>query len=246
MMSNNIKEEMNKIEIPKDLHEVSKKGVIRAKSEQPRKKYKRLRNGMVAAVMVSVIAIGLLSSPVVQAKLEKLFTYEKVNNEEQVTTGWWFMNAGEEGKLFNSLYDVEEQFLIDIPFPGKFLEVEKNALSDDHISHNVSFTKDKFGTYRYDLRTDDRLYTFHATNTSKEKPQFTAKTTNDNVIEKEIIINDISATLMGIYDTNNRFIYLEKDEWKIVIDVTAIGVGDSIAEELSEQELIEIAESISW
>ncbi|GGM24148.1 hypothetical protein GCM10011351_07360 [Paraliobacillus quinghaiensis] len=56
-MSNKIKKELNKIEIPKELHERSKKGVLQAKSEQRQKRRLPLK-GLVAAASL-VLAIGI-------------------------------------------------------------------------------------------------------------------------------------------------------------------------------------------
>jgi len=65
-MSDNIKKELEKIEIPKELHERSKLGVMKAKSEIPKRKFKKLTIPLVASLFL------LLSTGVGAANIPSL------------------------------------------------------------------------------------------------------------------------------------------------------------------------------
>jgi hypothetical protein len=59
-MSNNMKSEINKIDIPKELHERSKRGIHQAKSEMPvDKRYWMKRIGLVASLLVFLGGYGV-------------------------------------------------------------------------------------------------------------------------------------------------------------------------------------------
>ncbi|WP_342541932.1 hypothetical protein MHH33_12760 [Paenisporosarcina sp. FSL H8-0542] len=236
----NIKQELERIQIPKELHERSKLGVKKAKSEQPKRKLTTL---WVAAVMISVLGIGSLASPSVQATIENLFSFNQVEEMSQTNIGWtWGGIAGNDATIYSSVDEIEKKYSMDIPFPEQLHVAEENSSVKEYT---VNTSKDKFVSYNYYLRTEDRMYRITATNVSKEKPEFTANTTQGTVIEKEISINGMSGTLIGIQDINGYHIYIEQGDWKIVVSGFADFLdGKKGAPELTEKEIITIAESI--
>ncbi|WP_084780398.1 hypothetical protein [Bacillus massilinigeriensis] len=62
-MSNKVKQELEKIEIPNELHERVKLGVMKAKSEKPKRKFKRLMIPLVASAFV-VFSAGVAAASI--------------------------------------------------------------------------------------------------------------------------------------------------------------------------------------
>ncbi|KIL51511.1 hypothetical protein KP77_10230 [Jeotgalibacillus alimentarius] len=238
---NNIKQELESIKIPTELHESSKLGVRKAKLEQPKRRFK---NPLVAAAMISVLAFGSLLSPSVQATIEELFSFNQVEESSQSYIGWtWGGTAGDDSTTYSSVDKIESQFSLNIPFPEKLLVAEENAKSKEYT---VNTEDGKFVSYNYVLRTKDGMFRVSATNVSKEKPEFLADTARETAIEKKVSINGVSGTLIGIYDMNGYHVYIEQEDWKIVVSGFADSLdGGSAAPEITEEEIINIAESIN-
>jgi hypothetical protein len=236
----NIKRELEKIEIPKELHERTRLGVKKAKLEQPKRRFK---NPLVAAAVISVLAFGSLLSPSVQAMIEDLFSFNQVEERTQSDIGWtWGGIAGDDSTDYSSVDEIESQFSLNIPFPVEFLVAEEDASVKEY---RVDTKDGKFVSFNYFLRTEDRMYRVTTTNVSNEKPSFTANTTKETVIEKDVSINGESGTLIGIHDMNGYHIYTEQGGWKIVVSGFADSLdGESAAPEITEEEIINIAESI--
>lgn len=236
----NIKRELEKIEIPKELHKRSKLGVKKAKLEKPKRRYK---NPLVAAAVISVLAFGLLLSPSVQALIEDLFSSNQVEEKAQSIIGWtWGGISGDDSTGYSSVDEIESQFSLNIPFPVEFLAAEEVASSKEY---RVDTKDGKFVSFDYFLRTEARMYGVTTTNVSNEKPSFTANTTKETVIEKEVSINGELGTLIGIHDMNGYHIYIERGDWKIIVSGFADSLdGKSAAPEITEEEILKIAESI--
>jgi hypothetical protein len=241
----NIKQELEKIKIPKELHERSKLGVKKAKLEQPKRRFK---NSLVAAAMVSVLGFGILFSPMGQAMFEGLFEvkkFEKSANNEEMSFGFGFENVDiYEENNYGSLNEIEEMFNIKVPFPSILLSEEENKESVEY-----KLTTDEqggFSAYHYDLSTPERNYHVRATNNVDAKAKFTAETTDGIAIEKDIVINGISSKLLGINEIDGYSIYIEIENWKMIISCFDRGNSLEGLSDVKEEEVIKIAESISW
>ncbi|MBM7662903.1 hypothetical protein JOC85_003714 [Bacillus mesophilus] len=237
-MSNSFIRELEKIEVPAELHLRAMLGVEKAISEQQNKKYMKFKKPLAAASIASVVAIGVLSSPSVQATIQQLFSVNHIQEGEAFTyIGWTWKGSGDASTSFQSIGEVEEEFQMNIPFPEKLLAAEKDSLLKEYT---VNTEKGEFVSFMYSLRTEDRLYMVSATNLPKVTPEFTANTTKETVIEKKVNINGVSGTLLGIYELKDSYsLYFQTDEWKIVIDGT-----NHDGPKLTEEEMIKIAESI--
>lgn len=210
--------------------------------KQPKRKLTTL---WVATAMISVLGIGTLVSPSVQATIENLFSFNQVQETSETVIGWtWGGIGGNDTTIFSSVDEIEKEYSIDIPFPEQLHLADENSTITEY---RVDTSEDKFVSFNYRLRTEDRMYRITATNVSKEKPEFTANTTKGTVIEKEVSINGTSGTLIGIQDINGYHIYIEQGEWKIVVSGFADSLdGERIAPEITENEIIAIAESIHF
>ena len=246
-MSNKIKKELEKVEIPNELHERAKMGVDKAKSERPKIK---LKKPLVAAAVVSLLGIGALSSPPIQAALEGIFEvskYEDSSEKESISFGSGFSETGVVGEeVYTSLEQVEEIYNMNIPFPAKIWDI-KSPSNTDEFRVGVD-EEGNFISYNFDLSTDDKTheqrFSITAIKSSKEKVNFDAETKDGTAINKDITVNDTKAKLFGV-DKLAYSIYLEKDGWKLII--TMAEKNDEIRTELTkakEKQLIELAESI--
>lgn len=208
--------------------------------KQPKRKLTTL---WVATAMISVLGIGTLVSPSVQATIENLFSFNQVEERTESIIGWtWGGMAGDDTTDYSSVDEIESQFSLNIPFPVEFLVAEEDASIKEY---RVGTKDGKFVSFDYFLRTEDRMYGVTTTNVSNEKPSFTASTTKETVIEKEVSINGETGTLIGIHDMNGYHIYIEQGEWKIVVSGFADSLdGESVAPEITEEEILNIAESI--
>ncbi|MEA3319507.1 MAG: hypothetical protein U9Q88_05725 [Bacillota bacterium] len=242
---NNIKQELEKIKIPKELHERSKLGVNQAKLEQPKRRFKY---PIVAATMASVLGIGILLSPTGQAMFEGLFEvtkFEKRANNEEISFGYHFdkLDVYEES-VYDSLNDIENKFNINTPFPDQlFLEEENNETVEYRASTDDN---GKFTSFNYDLSTPERSYNVLATNNVDAEAKFSAETTDGTGIEKDIIINGVSAKMLGIKEMDGLTIYIENADWKVIISCFDRASNLEGLSDVKEEEIIKIAESIKW
>lgn len=244
---NNIKQEIEKINIPNDLHERSKMGVKKAKLEQPKRRYK---NPLVAAAIISVLGCGFYVSSPGQAMFEGLFQvskFKKRANVEEMSFGYSVENVPFYGeKAFNSLNEMEETFNVLIPFPEQLLGVEEN---DELELVEYKAQTDENGNFFalfYNLSAPERYYSVVATNHEDAIVKFSAETADGTAIEKDIEINGVKAKLLGTKEIDGYAIYMEKENWKLIIMSTDRANSLEGQSDVKEEELISIAQSIKW
>jgi hypothetical protein len=242
---NNIKQELERIEIPKELHERSKLGVKKAKLEQPKRRFK---NPLVAAAVVSVLGVGILLSPTGQAMFEGLFQvskFEKSTHNEEISFGYHFDNLDVyEENVYGSLDELESTFNIKVPFPDQLLLEEENK---ETLEYRVSTDENgEFSSYHYNLSTPERNYVVLATNKVDAEAKFKAETTDGTGIEKDIVINGVSSKLLGINEIDGYTIYIENEKWKLIISCFDRANNLEGLSDVKENEVIKIAESIKW
>lgn len=243
-MNNKIKQEIEKIEIPKSLHERSKLGVKKAKAEQPRRKYK---NPLIAAAAVSIIGLGMLLTPVGQATFNGLFEvkkFEKRPHNEELSVGYsWEGIAGYNRVTHDSIKDIENAYAIRLPFPEVLLTKENIEFAE----YQVAIDEDGgFDAYDIRFQTSTRSYDVIATSIEKPSPEFRAQTADGTATEKEVFINGIPAMLLGSKDFDGYFLYMKHGEWQMIISGFDREVHEEGQFDVTEAELIEIAESIQW
>ncbi|ENH95676.1 hypothetical protein J416_14877 [Gracilibacillus halophilus YIM-C55.5] len=246
-MNNKLKRELQKIEIPKQLHERAKMGVDKAKSERPKRKVK---NPLVAAAVVSLLVIGSLFTSPIQAALEGIFEvskYEESSKQESISFGSGISEIGVMGQeVYTSLKEMEETYNMNIPFPEKIWEINPQS-NQDKFRVGVDGDGD-FISYNFNLATEDKTheqsFSIKATKSSEAKVNFHAETEDGTAINKDITINDTKAKLFGV-DELAYSIYIEKNGWKFII--TMVEKNDELRTEFTrenEKQLIELAESI--
>lgn len=213
-------------------------------SSQLKERRKKYKKPLFSLALISVLTITLFLTPTVKAVFEGLFEFSRVEENEEAGIGWSWSIAGDETAAYQSLADVEKSFQVDVPFPQKLIAAEKNA---EINKYSVSTEEGLFLAYEYTLRTKDRMYHVSASESVKEKPQFVADTKEETVTDKELVINGVSARLLGIYDMNGYHMYIEKGNWKMIITGFAdASDGKSKITKISEEEMIEIAKTIDW
>jgi hypothetical protein len=202
-----------------------------------------LKKPLLSIAVVAALTVTLFLTPSVKAVFEGLFEFTKVEQNEEVSIGGSWSIAGDESKVYTSLSEVEKMYDMDIPFPQKLMSAEKGA---EH-EYSVSTENGQFLAYDYKLWTEERWYSVAASNVVKEKPKFTANTDKKTVIDKEIFINGVPARLLGIHDLNGYHIYIEKGNWSMIISGFARTSNEkSEITKVSEEEMIDIAETINW
>ena len=241
-MNNKIKQEIKRIEIPKNLHERSKLGVKKAKAEQPKRRYK---NPLVAVAIVAIVGLSILLTPIGQATFNGLFEvtkFEKRPHNKELSFGYsWEGIAGADLVTHDSLEEMENTYAIKLPFPEQLLMKEENA------EYRATVDEDgKFISYDISFQTTTRNYLVSATNIEETSPQFRAQTTDGTAIEKEVLVNGTAATLLGINEMDGYSIYIENGQWQIIITCFARGIHEEGQFDVTEEELIRIAESIQW
>ena len=244
-MDNKIKQELNKIDIPSNLHERLQQGVQQAKEEQPKRKYK---NPLIAIAAVSIIGFGMLLTPVGQATFNGLFEvtkFEKRPHNEELSFGYsWEGTAGHDTVTYNSLRELENAYTLQIPFPEQLV---MKAVDAESSTYDVAIDdKGNFVSYYYLLSTAERNYTISATHAVETSPTFRAETTDGTAIETEVFINGTASTLMASKDIDGYSIYIKNGQWQMVITSFARGVPKKGVFHVTEEELIQIAESVQW
>lgn len=244
-MNNNVKKEIEKIKIPKELHERSKLGVEKAKSERSKGQFK---HSLVAAVMVSILGCGILFSPIGQAMIESFFEvtkFKKSSHNEELSFGYHIDNLGlYEKNTYGSLDELEKAFNIKLPFPEQLFLKEKNQ---EMLEYKASIDENgKFIAYDYQLSLPGRNYNIFATNKIEAEVKFSAETIDGYGIEKDIIINGIPAKLLGINEIDGYAVYIENEEWKVIITCFDRATNEEGLLDVKEEEIINIVKSIKW
>lgn len=240
---NNIKRELENIKIPKELHERTQLGVKKAKLEQPKR---RMKKPLVAAAAVSVLGCGILLSSTGQAMFQGLFQitkFEKSANNEEISFGYHFDNLEiYDDSVYDSLKEIENVFNIDIPFPQQLLLKEENKESVEY--RVVTDEYGGFSSYEYHLATPERSYDVVATNKVDAEAKFFAATSDGTGTEKDIVVNGVSAKLLGVNEIDGYTIYIENESWKMIISSFDRASNIKGTSDVKEEEIIKIAESI--
>lgn len=245
---------LNEVEVDLAEYDEANLSIIEEKRWENRvkKKLKSANHGsenkkrtIAAAVMASILGGGLLLSPAVQATIENLFSYSQVEEKAQTDIGWsWNGVSGDNTTGFDSINEIETKFDMAIPFPEQLQSIEEEAVTKEYSAETEN---GEFLSYTYHLRTEERMFRVTATNISKDEPEFTANTTKSAVIEKDVLIEGNTATLLGIDDINGCHLYVEQDQWKIVVSGFADTLnGEKNESNVTEEEMINIATSIDW
>jgi hypothetical protein len=240
---NNIKQEMKKIEIPKDLHKRARLGVKKAKLEQPTRRKKK---SFAATAAIALISCGILFSPTGQAMFKGLFEvtkFEKSANNEEISFGYSLNNLEiYDERVYGSLTEIEDVFNVNIPFPHQLLIKEENKES---VEHRVLTDEDgQLSSYHYQLATSERSYKIVATNKVEAEVNFSAATSDGTGIEKDIVVNGVSAKLLSVNEMDGYTIYIENENWKMIISCFDRASNLEGTSDVKEEEIIEIAESI--
>lgn len=244
-MVNDIKQTVDKIDIPKELHERSTRGVKKAKWEQPKRIGKK---PFVAAGVVAVLGFGLWISPPVQAMVDEFFqisTFEKSAHKEEISFGYHFDNLNfYEENVFDSLNQLEDILNVKIPFPEQLVKEERTK---EAVEHRVLTDENgQLSLYDYTLATKERRYNVQATNKTEANANFSAETTDGTGLEKEMMINGVSSTLLTIKEMDFYTIYIENQNWKVIISCFDRASDVEGVADVNEQEVIKLAESIIW
>lgn len=240
------KNEMEKINVPVEkLDQIIDNAL---KNSKPMRR-KSAKKPFVAAAIASLVVIGGLSIPSIQAGLEGIFEVSQYRYSEQESSsfGYGFLETGvTREEVFNSLVKMEETYKMDIPFPTKVWDIESRSENDEFRAGLNE--EGEFISYSFDQeiheKSEEPRFAVSAIKASDAKVKFDAETLDGTAINKEIIINDTKAVLYGV-DTLSYSVYLEKEGWKFIINMTE--KNDKVRTGLTpekEMQLIEVAESI--
>lgn len=148
-----------------------------------------------------------------------------------------------ERRITIELNEIEEMVNIKVPFPILLSEEENK----ESVEYKVATDEQgEFSAYHYNLSTPERNYDVWATNNVDAKVKLTAETTDGTAIEKDIVINGTSSKLLGINEIDGYSIYIENENWKMIISCFDRGNSLEGLSDVKEEEIIKIAESISW
>ena len=96
------------------------------------------------------------------------------------------------------------------------------------------------------LSTPKRSYSVLATNNIEAEAKFSAETTDGTGIEKDIVVNGLSAKLLGVTEMDVFTIYIENGNWKMIISCFDRASNIEGTSDVKEEEIIKMAESIRW
>lgn len=241
-MGNKIKDEINKIKVPEDLHEKATIQVLKAKKEQ---KYKRNNKPLLAFVAAIILSIGVWVSPNVQAVFSGLFEvtqYDKDSSLESPSFGNGFSNQDVFKTVeFEGIEQAEKKFSSNIPFPSK--------LSDLHIAPFSTIYLDKSNKvngYQVNFQSkeeENQSISVHTSKAPGAEPTFKGNTYDGTAISEEVNLDETKAKIFGA-DGIAYAIYLEKSGWKFIITMVEKNDEKSQFTEEKKKKLIEIAKSI--
>jgi hypothetical protein len=240
-----IEKSIDHIQVPESIFTFAKELSFQVEKQH---KKRELKNLLVAATMFSVLGIGILLSPTSQAVFNGLFEvtkFEKSANKEEISFGYVLEGLGEYGREeYGSLEEIENTYNIHVPFPEQLLTEEENA---ETTEYSVGVDKEgNFRSYHYILQTKERNYDVFATNAKEVKPKFLAETKGGTAINKKFSINGSSAKLLGANEMDGYYIYIEKGNWKVIISCFSRAGNKEGVFDVTEEEIIKIAESIKW
>jgi hypothetical protein len=241
------KDEMMKINVPVEKLDFIIENALNNSKTKVRRSVKR---PLAVAAVATLLGIGALFTPPIQAALEGIFEvsiYEEENKQESISFGYGFSETGiTEDEVFTSIEQIEEAYKMDIPFPAMVWDI-KPPSNDDQFRVGVD-EKGNVISYDFNLATDDKTdeprFSVNAIKSSDAKVHFNAETQDGTAIDKDITIKDNNAKLFGV-DKLAYSIYLEKDGWKFII--TMAEKNDKVRTGLTpanEKQLIKLAESI--
>ncbi|MFK0522700.1 hypothetical protein ACINKY_10900 [Paenibacillus illinoisensis] len=201
-----------------------------------RYKHKRIyRKGLIAACILGLLFFFVVFQTPVRAFIEQYLEIKIIKNVKNAEIGFsWADTAGDTRFKVSNKKEAEKSLGISIPWPH---QLEKKSGEKEVWIRKKS---DKPLGYDYFIRTQDRYYQVIANYNINRQPEFFAKTT-DKVVVKELSIQGGSAKFITSTEFNHvPYIYLEKDNWKIVVIVTNHAKENII----NEQEIQDLASSI--
>lgn len=205
---------------------------------------KQFNKRLIPVIISCVIVFASMISPSARAVIEGWLQFSKVE-EGKTHIGWsWDNTAGNEQKNYQSLKELEREFNTLIPFPQVFSNLEVNEAHKQY-QYSANIKNNKLIAFHYRLNIKGRSYNLMAARAAK-RPEFSASTAKNSVIDKEIKINGISGRMLAIHDMNIFHIYLEKDHWKLVLTASSGGLDAKSGTKVTESEIIKLAESITW
>ncbi|MBK3493823.1 hypothetical protein JFL43_02900 [Viridibacillus sp. YIM B01967] len=241
---NNIKDEIQKITVPKEVHERTKLGAKKASVEQPQKRFRR---GSIAVASAAVLGLGIMYSPIGEAMVDRFFEvtqFEKSKNNEEPSIGYQVTNAGSsQSKVYTSFTQVKENYNISIPLPEIMALEEPSAEEVEYIIGTNE--NNQFANLNYRIATTDRTYRVFATNSPEAKITFSAKTIDGTAIEKELLIDDTSVQLMKSNNQDGYLIYLNNNEWQLVISCFDRESNIEGVSDVTEEEIIDLVQSVN-
>ena len=80
----------------------------------------------------------------------------------------------------------------------------------------------------------------------RQRRSFSAETTDGTGIEKDIVVNGLSAKLLGVTEMDVFTIYIENGNWKMIISCFDRASNIEGTSDVKEEEIIKMAESIRW
>lgn len=239
--------EISEIKVPKDeIFSAIDKGLDKGRKQKSKKLERRFKKSLVAAAVVSLLTIGALFTPPIQAAFEGIFEvsiFEEGSKSESISFGTGFTNTGVmEDEVYNSLEEIEEAYQMIIPFPTGVWDVKSGSNTDEFT---VGIDEEgNLISYMFDLATDKQRFSVDAIKSSEAEVTFNAETEDGTAINKDITINGTKAKLFGV-DKLTYSIYLEIDDWKLIITMLDKNHNsNSGLTQAKEEQLIKIAESI--
>jgi hypothetical protein len=204
----------------------------------------QLKRRIVPILISSVIIFTSIISPPARAIIEGWLQVSSVEEGKSHIGFSWDSTAGQGQKNYQSLKDVENEFNLNVPFPKIFSDLEINEAHKQY-QYSANVDNNKLITVHYRLNTNERSYNLMVTR-AMERPEFSAGTARNSVIDKEIEINGNKGRLIAIQDMNILNIYLEKGPWKLVLTASSGGIDTKSDPPVTEEEIINLAESITW
>lgn len=203
------------------------------------KKSGRNHNRIYRKRIIIIPILGLLcvfaifQSPV-RAFIEQFIEVKLIKNVKNAEFGFaWANTAGDTRSIVLNKEEAVKSLGISLPWPN-----ELDKMTGEREIRTRKERNKPLG-YDYTIRTNHRYYQVIANYKINTHPEFYTETTGKAIV-KELSIQGGSAKLITTTEYNNvPHIYFEKGDWQIVIKVT-----DHAKEEMSEQKIIELAESI--
>lgn len=244
-MKNNIRNEIQKISVPKDVHTRVKLGAKKAALQRSKHNWKR--SGLATAA-VGLLTLSIFYSPIGEALYERFFTvtqFEETPHNESPSIGYSVSNSGTvKQEIFNSSEELKQRYNMSFPLPQNLLDQEDDV---KFVQYFVNLNNnDEVTSIKYILNTAERRYDIHVTNNENAIITFSAETTDGTATEKDVTINGTPSKLLRTNDLDGYALYMKYNGWQIVLSVFE-GEGNlNGVTDVKEDEVIKLAESIEW